>query len=1836
MPTGTSPLSSSASRSRNNHPASSRHIRLNEANVSIFKNAQSPHIQDTTFNVGDTTNVYMSRDRTSDSLKNLQEEVAMNAILNAGGRADEVKCYPGTREEIIDLTERWMDGKGDGTAAMMWLSGPAGAGKSAIVQTIVERCKRRGVQAASFFFFRSDPTRSSARPLVATLLYQIFKFYPPARQAVATILADDPLLFYTSIQDQFDQLLSIPTQDIPLAPESPARRPIVLLIDGLDECDSETKTPQRQILQALDVLVMHNNSPFLVLVASRAEPQIMMAFKELASPVQPIFLDDQYKPEKDIRLFVTREFSRIKQSHHLAHTLSADWPLDEEIESIVKKSSGQFIFAATVMRYLANSSASPKLSLERTKGIMPIATNSPFAHLDAIYTYIFSQADDQEAIMNLLSAKLLIDPIRNTLRIPQLEPTLRAYNPTYSPEFIRSCISTLTAILQIDSGGDLYFFHASLPDFLMDKSRAGQYYVDISAFGAKILPVIWIKVPEIGNSDFTRVATSILSSLTAPTPDITQAFLTIWPAPAYFVSDFGPHSKEVLGTIHRLITVICDFSAQILSNAEFYQKELIYTHHSFFTVQHPHRELVRGLSHFIYALTSMPAIMRHPSFASSNCDTNLTSPRHRSSNEANASILKNAQSPHIQDASFYVGKTNNVYVSGDSASDPLRKLRDKVAMNAILNAGGRADDIMCYPGTREEVIRLIERWMDGEDGASPNMMWLSGPAGGGKSAIVQTIAERCKRRGVQTASFFFFRSDPTRSSARPLIATLLYQIFKFHSPARQAVATILADDPLLFDTSIQDQFDLLLSVPTQDIPKPLQSPARRPIALLIDGLDECDSEKKTPQRKILQALEHLVMQKNSPFIVLVASRAEPHITMAIKQLSSPVQSIFLDDQYQPGKDIRVFVTGEFGKIKSSHHLAHTLSDHWPSNKDIESIVTKSSGQFVYAATVMRYLAHSSASPKLSLERVKGIVPITANSPFAHLDSIYTYIFSQVDDQEAVMDILSMKLLIDTLKPRDSRVIAQDMLCAYNPIYSPEFLESCMSTLTAILQTNENNLILFHASIPDFLTDKSRARQYHVDIAAFGARILPAIWMKAPESESLAFFGMSLFSTLATQQIASWEYSQTWSLGVASKVDQTSRARVRSRTTRSSRGRLVTSDDNSNQQLSTQLSMLGLYAAPTIGDGNCLFRALSDQVHGSASLHAEVRKQVCDWIEAHGERYEGFVEVDEGDESDGDRRGKGKAKRKGKDGAEGDDGKEDAAAGPSKRLQAYLRRMRENGESTLCSPSPGSDYVEYFGVTLYGERDTSAVQPTLRGLADRTIGHVVSFFHDADYTLSFSLSLKLTATYGGHMELSAFAHMTRRNIKVVQPGLVYVIEWRAGEPSPSDSKPSEPSSPERRRSTRTPSVSGGTPRKPKSPVDDGQKVKTGHGYYVYEEVTSEEEDGEDEREHAEAEPRGQEDSGPTIYVAYHDWEHFSSIRNLRGPHSGLPNIRETPPQTEDVTSPEEIAREAAKEAEREKKRERERKGKERKEKASLKVKLKIPPNSATATPPPSVISADPRIQQSLLPEASISSRSASPFPASTQDSAAEDQRPMTPMKEPPSFSVSSDGSEHAHLRSHSRQPHLQGNTPRAQYRSPKRTFDESSASGGEDEGREKRSRVRLGSVSLTGGPAEENDTGRDSMELEADGGADTPGLSAPSSVASSADSVSSESSSELSSPPSSSSPSPAPEPIIVAPPTPKKPYGSHQGATPAGEKALTRRQRKALGLPKPRKLNNADMGSLPGGRVSAGKIIIPGGRWTGRPASPPGVAVAGGDAGDEEWRRNGTGRLDVRGFRELKI
>ncbi|KAF5092186.1 hypothetical protein D0Z03_002994 [Geotrichum reessii] len=55
-----------------------------------------------------------------------------------------------------------------------------------------------------------------------------------------------------------------------------------------------------------------------------------------------------------------------------------------------------------------------------------------------------------------------------------------------------------------------------------------------------------------------------------------------------------------------------------------------------------------------------------------------------------------------------------------------------------------------------------------------------------------------------------------------------------------------------------------------------------------------------------------------------------------------------------------------------------------------------------------------------------------------------------------------------------------------------------------------------------------------------------------------------------------------------------------------------------------MAVHGLYPRYVEADGNCMFRALADQLHGTDSEHRRLRAEVCDYIETHRERFQDFV------------------------------------------------------------------------------------------------------------------------------------------------------------------------------------------------------------------------------------------------------------------------------------------------------------------------------------------------------------------------------------------------------------------------------------------------------------------------------------------------------------------------------------------------------------------------------------------------------------------------------------
>ncbi|XP_074575302.1 OVARIAN TUMOR DOMAIN-containing deubiquitinating enzyme 12-like [Curcuma longa] len=62
----------------------------------------------------------------------------------------------------------------------------------------------------------------------------------------------------------------------------------------------------------------------------------------------------------------------------------------------------------------------------------------------------------------------------------------------------------------------------------------------------------------------------------------------------------------------------------------------------------------------------------------------------------------------------------------------------------------------------------------------------------------------------------------------------------------------------------------------------------------------------------------------------------------------------------------------------------------------------------------------------------------------------------------------------------------------------------------------------------------------------------------------------------------------------------------------------------HQRLFQRLNVYGLYEVKVSGDGNCQFRALSDQLYRSAEYHKHVRKEIVKQLKEFRSYYEGYV------------------------------------------------------------------------------------------------------------------------------------------------------------------------------------------------------------------------------------------------------------------------------------------------------------------------------------------------------------------------------------------------------------------------------------------------------------------------------------------------------------------------------------------------------------------------------------------------------------------------------------
>ncbi|PPQ70187.1 hypothetical protein CVT24_003903 [Panaeolus cyanescens] len=432
----------------------------------------------------------------------LNSSVCANAFHNSD-LFDDVKCHPGTRAALLKALGDWVSTHSQISQSIIWLHGPAGAGKTAIARSLAEKCTSSSQLAATFFFWKTDSGRCDEKRLIPTLAYQLALSIPPLKPFIEEQIQQDPSTFDRSLAHQMMSLI--------LQPLSRMRKshpnleistfPRLIIIDGLDECGS-LRSPEEQIVCQTRVIGLlqelagkQDIFPFKILVLSRTEFHLRQSFEEapMHQLVHRIHLDYSFVPEKDILVYVTHEFMEIAQRHPHRRGLPPGWPGTPIIHRIVNLSSGQFIYAATIMKFLRAPRRLPNqqlqilethLSNNAAAAHQPNPTHtspSPLAPLDELYHEILLSAVDPLTALKAISFFLVhemsfLHSDSRNLHLDHVERILGL-----SPGAILYSLSEFESLLNPAAYFDMEFHHASFVEFLCDKSRSRIWHIDLNA-----------------------------------------------------------------------------------------------------------------------------------------------------------------------------------------------------------------------------------------------------------------------------------------------------------------------------------------------------------------------------------------------------------------------------------------------------------------------------------------------------------------------------------------------------------------------------------------------------------------------------------------------------------------------------------------------------------------------------------------------------------------------------------------------------------------------------------------------------------------------------------------------------------------------------------------------------------------------------------------------------------------------------------------------------------------------------------------------------------------------------------------------------------------------------------------------------------------------------------------------------------------------------------------------------------------------------------------------------------------------------------------------------------
>jgi hypothetical protein len=390
----------------------------------------------------------------------------------------------------------------------------------------------------------------------------------------------------------------------------------------------------------------------------------------------------------------------------------------------------------------------------------------------------------------------------------------------------------------------------------------------------------------------------------------------------------------------------------------------------------------------------------------------------------------------------------------------------------------------CTENTRQLILQDLMDWA--QDDTRPNIYWLCGMAGTGKTTIAFSFCEKLAGERLLGASYFCSRTLEETRDIKIVLPTIAREFAARFLITPSKLFNVIQQDDTIISGSLDKQITHLIRDPMKDSPR-----LGRPRIVAFDAFDEFKTNDDA--RLLLNTLTAFAPKfPNVKFFI--TSREIPQLQEAF----APLQKVSEEQKgavavpqcfsYYLHKvedslvkaDIERYLLERREDIRRAKGLPQT----WMTDEELKTILDRAGKLFIYASTVCSFFEKS--DPEECDDNLKMVLrpPVTFDKSseayhYADLDTLYSQILDAARKDhrnETIFNVL--RVVVSVLNPLPIPSIAA--LLNIKRSAARAALRRLSAVISIPDQEGDNTAILpFHASFPDFLHTPSRSKSHHL-------------------------------------------------------------------------------------------------------------------------------------------------------------------------------------------------------------------------------------------------------------------------------------------------------------------------------------------------------------------------------------------------------------------------------------------------------------------------------------------------------------------------------------------------------------------------------------------------------------------------------------------------------------------------------------------------------------------------------------------------------------------------------------